>query len=444
MCQCTRLRKLIVALAVSNRLLARDVDVEQSSFSQIVKLIDARKRELIERGELKKERPRLVVTSEELPISSMNSERFVRLGSVARVEKGPTGIQKSSSGAFPLVVTAEQRASCDHFDFDAAAAIVPLVSSTGHGKASLHRLHYQEGKFALGGILAAIFPHAPELVSARFLFEYLTAFKEELLVSKMIGTANVSLSVGKIADVPVPLLDQSVQQRVDELMALCDRLEAARNERESRRDRLVAASMHRLGQPADDEAFRADARFTFNHLPRLTTRPEHVKQLRQTILNLAVRGRLVPQDPNDEPASEVLRRIAIERAQLENAGAMRKPKRASAIEQGEPSFDAPRGWVWSRLLEASRKIHYGFTASANLAIDNVRMLRITDIQDNKVEWSSVPGCEIDKKLLPHFKLEKGDILIARSWRNDWQIFSDQRIASHCSFRILSHPSTRFA
>ena len=107
-------------------------------------------------------------------------------------------------------------------------------------------------------------------------------------------------------------------------MALCDRLEAARNERESRRDRLVAASLHRLSQPADkdgDEAFRADARFYLNHLPRLTTRPDHIKQLRQTILNLAVRGRLVPQDPNDEPASELLKRIAADNSKRDDTEA---------------------------------------------------------------------------------------------------------------------------
>ena len=110
-------------------------------------------------------------------------------------------------------------------------------------------------------------------------------------------------------------------------MALCDQLEAAKTEREQSRDRLVAASLHRLNSPADTaetdapdlpaqqaDAFRDHARFVFNHLPRLTTRPEHIKQLRQTILNLAVRGKLVPQDPNDEPASKLLKWIQAEKA----------------------------------------------------------------------------------------------------------------------------------
>ena len=107
-----------------------------------------------------------------------------------------------------------------------------------------------------------------------------------------------------------PLAEQHrIVAKVDELMALCDRLEAARAEREATRDRLTAASLARLNAP-DPETFQADARFALDALPALTTRPDQIKQLRQTILNLAVRGKLVPQDPNDEPASELLKRIA--------------------------------------------------------------------------------------------------------------------------------------
>ena len=102
-----------------------------------------------------------------------------------------------------------------------------------------------------------------------------------------------------------PLAEQHrIVAKVDELMALCDRLEAARAEREATRDRLTAASLARLNAP-DPDTFRDDARFALDALPALTARPDQIKQLRQTILNLAVRGKLVPQDPNDEPASEL-------------------------------------------------------------------------------------------------------------------------------------------
>ena len=108
-----------------------------------------------------------------------------------------------------------------------------------------------------------------------------------------------------------PLAEQHrIVAKVDELMGLCDRLEAAKAKRESRRDRLVAASLQRLNNGADGQEFREYAAFHLNHLPRLAARPEHVQQLRRAILNLAVRAKLVPQAANDEPASELLKRIS--------------------------------------------------------------------------------------------------------------------------------------
>src|SRR6185312_15948270 len=93
-----------------------------------------------------------------------------------------------------------------------------------------------------------------------------------------------------------PIAEQHrIVAKVDELMGLCDRLEAARTGREAVRDRLGAASLARLNAP-DPETFQDDAPFALDALPALTTRPDQIKALRQTILNLAVRGKLVPQD----------------------------------------------------------------------------------------------------------------------------------------------------
>ncbi|MDR4485606.1 MAG: restriction endonuclease subunit S [Nitrospirales bacterium] len=125
--------------------------------------------------------------------------------------------------------------------------------------------------------------------------------KSSFFQAKLTGatrSAQAGFNKGDLADIDFPLPPLAEQHRivakVDELMALCDRLEAAQKERENRRDRLVASSLHHLNNGADADAFREHARFYFNHLPRLTTRPDHIKQLRQTILNLAVRGRLTP------------------------------------------------------------------------------------------------------------------------------------------------------
>ncbi|MEX2453202.1 MAG: restriction endonuclease subunit S [Rhodospirillaceae bacterium] len=339
-----QLRQVVVALAIAGRLGSDNATVSPREMMRAVEQVKA---DLFKRRAIPKPKKLTEVEQDDLPEGFPDSTHFAPLGSLARVEKGLTGIKQARPGPFPLVVTGAGRASCDHFDFEGAAAIIPLVSSTGHGHASLNRLHYQEGKFALGTILAAVFPYDPTLVSARFIFEYLSAFKEQLLVTRMTGTANVTLSVGRIAEAPVPLIDPAIQAAVDELMALCDRLEEARATRETTRDRLTAASLARLSAPdADAETFRTHARFALDALPAFTTRPDQIKILRQTILNLAVRGKLVEQDPADEPATQLLERIAAEKARLVKAGAARRDNTAPVAPPDQQTFPVPKSWAW--------------------------------------------------------------------------------------------------
>jgi type I restriction enzyme S subunit len=147
---------------------------------------------------------------------------------------------------------------------------------------------------------------------------------------------------------------------------------------------------------------------------RISEAPDGIPRLRSFILDLAVRGKLVEQDPTDEPASQLFRRIQAEKAQLVKNGRISKQKPLPEIGDEELPFLVPSAWIWARLAGISRRIHYGFTASANPALKDVRLLRITDIQNNLVDWSSVPGCEISDHEVDQYKLQPGEILIART------------------------------
>ncbi|ANC40590.1 type I restriction endonuclease subunit S [Hafnia alvei] len=138
-----------------------------------------------------------------------------------------------------------------------------------------------------------------------------------------------------------------------------------------------------------------------------------IKKLRELILELAVRGKLVPQDPNDEPASELLKRMAAEKAELVKQGKIKKQKPLPEISEDEKPFELPVGWEWVRLIDIMADIHYGYTASAD-ETKEVKLLRITDIQDDKVNWGTVPGCDISEKMVEQYKLNNNDIVIART------------------------------
>ena len=239
------LRKLIVCFALSGQIAKSNA--HELSSAAIAEALSVKKTCAAKTGKIRRQNEDVTpVAADEIPFPANDETVWARISDVCTVEKGLMPILKANPGPFPLVTTGEQRGSHTEFQFDAEAVIVPLVSSTGHGHASLKRLHYQEGKFALGNILCAVIPFDTKLLSSRFLFEYLTAFKDELLVSRMVGTANVSLTINKVSEVPIPIVCRSVQDVVCELTTLCDELAASQAARREARLALVGATLDRL------------------------------------------------------------------------------------------------------------------------------------------------------------------------------------------------------
>ncbi|MFO9089015.1 N-6 DNA methylase [Legionella pneumophila serogroup 1] len=154
----------------------------------------------------------------------LTNSTIVELGEICKVEKGHTGITKAISGDYPLVTTGEERKWHNEYQLDCEAICIPIVSSTGHGHASIKRIHYQDGKFALGNILAAAIPNDPSVVSAKYLYFYLNNFKDEIVVPLMKGMANVTLSISSIKRIKVVLPSIEDQNKLVVLMDKCEKL----------------------------------------------------------------------------------------------------------------------------------------------------------------------------------------------------------------------------
>ena len=415
-----RLRRFILNLAVRGKLVRQNPNDEPAS--ELLKRIAAEKARLVKAGKIRKESVLPLVATYEALFSVPNVWEWTRVGSTAYVEMGQSPPSEHYNRTGHGIPFFQGKADFGKRYPTARYWCTQPKKYAGPGdimisvRAPVGPTNVASEPCCIGRGLAALRPHNG--IDRNYLLRCLEAF-EHVLAALGFGTTFVAINKNQLTTFVIPLPPLAEQHRivakVDELMALCDRLETARTERETTRDRLTAASLARLDAPDPDPAvFQNHAAFALDNFIPLTTRPDQVKALRQTILNLAVRGKLVPQDPNDEPASELLKRIAAEKARLVKAGKIKNSKQTSLINPGECFFGPPRRWAWTRLSEISRKIHYGFTASANNMIDAVRLLRITDIQDNSVDWFSVPGCEIGEKALPQFKLEKGDILVART------------------------------
>ena len=157
---------------------------------------------------------------------------------------------------------------------------------------------------------------------------------------------------------------------------------------------------------------------------------EFPDKLKSSILQEAIQGKLVPQDPNDEPASVLLEKIREEKERLIKEKKIKRNKNESYIFKennhfyekigkeifditNEIPFEIPDNWMWCKLENITSNIHYGYTASAQ-EVGDVKLLRITDIHENNVNWDSVPYCAISENKLINYILKNRDIVMART------------------------------
>ena len=244
--------------------------------------------------------------------------RVVKLKDVCDFQKGETGLAKAEPGDYPLVTTGAERKTCNTFQFDTKAVCIPLVSSTGHGHASLKNVHYQEGKFALGTILVALTAKDTQELNIQFLHLYLSQLKDQVLVPLMSGAANVALSVTKIKGVDIPLPNIERQSEIVE------------------RFKSITSEEKQLTRE-------------LNHQQTL------LKRLRQQILQEAIEGKLTANwraaTPYTEHAKDLLKCVAAEKAELVQAKKIKKQKPLPPISEEEKGFELPKGWAWCRLGE---------------------------------------------------------------------------------------------
>lgn len=300
-----RLQRFILDLAVRGKLVEQNPEDEPAA--KMLKRINKWMAEAIQKKFIRAPRkPLKEIDQNEEPFTLPNGWVWARLGEVIYIQSGDgLTAEKMKDGDIPVYGGNGVNGYHNTFNIEEPTIVIGRV---GYYCGSIHitpeRAWVTDNAF--------ITKFCSQEIALEYLVLLLTGTN---LKEDEKATAQPVISGSKIYPVVIglpPLPEQHrIVAKVDELMALCDELEAAQTKRERRRDRLVAATLHGLNNGETDlEAkekfpFEESARFYFNHLPRLTTRPEHIQLLRQTILNLAVRGKLVPQDPSDEPASKV-------------------------------------------------------------------------------------------------------------------------------------------
>lgn len=308
-----RLRRFILDLAVRGTLVPQNPDDEPAS--DLLKRIAKEKARLVKAGEIRtpKPIPKLSHTPFPIPVNWCWSQ-IAEIGILNPRNDAPDGLDASF---VPMPLIAAEYGVANKHEVRPWAEIKKGYTHFSEGDVGLAKITpcFENGKSTVfRNLTGGIGSGTTELHIVRPLFvdqDYILLFLKsphfiETGIPMMTGTAGQKrVPTEYFAHSPFPLPPLAEQHRivakVDELMALCDQLDAARKTREETRDRLTVASLARLNAPAP-ETFADDARFMIDALPALTARPDQIKKIRQTILNLAVHGKLVPQDPNDRAA----------------------------------------------------------------------------------------------------------------------------------------------
>jgi len=346
-----KLRELILTLAMQGKLVPQDPKDQPAS--ELLKEIEAEKRRLVKEGKIKKgsrgDAEGAEIRPEDVPYAVPAGWEWVRLELIASIQTGKKDVNEGhENGLYPFFSCAMEPLKSNDYSFDCEALLLP-----GNG-ANVGQITYYYGKFEAYQrtyILSDFYKD-----SARFIEKVLDAFFLKSLEGKQYGSAINYIKMGNLTDFMIPLPPLAEQKRIvakiDQLMVSCDVLEELRGNRQQMRLDIHTAAIHQILSPSSATPRLRVRDFLFSHFSELYSIKENVAELRKAILQLAVMGRLVPQDPKDQPASELLKEIEAEKRRLVKEGKIKAPKPLQEIKPEDLPYEVPVGWAWVRLNNA--------------------------------------------------------------------------------------------
>lgn len=428
-----KLRELILELAVRGKLVPQDRNDEPAG--ALLKRVAEEKSRLVAEGKIKKQKTLEEIATEESPFVLPAGWEWTRLGNVSAYiqrGKGPAYVDQSD-----FRVVSQKCVRWTGLDLQPARFIEPeslvkyepirflrsgdiLWNSTGTGtigRACIVENCSEDEQLVADSHVTVV---RPTTISPVFLWRWIQSPSvQRELEGNASGTTNqielnTSTVISHLTPIP-PLAEQHrIVAKVDELMALCDRLEGQQADAESAHAQLAQALLGSLTQATDAEDFAASWQRLAEHFHTLFTTEPSIDALKQTLLQLAVMGKLVPQDPGDEPASELLKRITEEKARLVAEGKLKKQKPLAEITEAELPFGIPNNWAWSRIGELALNTEYGLSEKTSDLQDGVPVLKMGDIQSGQVLLGGQMKVSRATEGLPELYLEDEDLLYNRT------------------------------
>jgi len=425
-----KLRELILELAVRGKLVPQDPNNEPAS--ELLRSNEKRKQELAKDGSMKTAANGNINVADYY-LETPKNWSWIRLGNLAKFidyrgktpKKTDSGIRlitaKNIKKGFIDLNPEEFIAGQDYQSWMTRGfpknGDILFTTEAPLGNAAIIDLN---DKFALAQRSICFQWHIPE-ISPFMLIQILAKPFQSQLNDKSTGMTATGIKAAKLKEIPVilpPILEQKkVVARVKELMSLCDQLEQQSLTSLDAHHQLVETLLATLTDSQNAEVLAENWTRISLHFDTLFTTEASIDALKQTILQLAVMGKLVPQDPNDEPASELLKRIEQEKAQQVKEGKIKKQKPLPPVSDEEKPFELPVGWEWCRLGDLALSSEAGWSPqceSHQRNGDDWGVLKISAVTWG--EFNAEENKALPVKLEPkqEYEVKGNDFLLSRA------------------------------
>jgi len=411
-----KLRELILELAVRGLLVPQNPDDEPASV--LLKKIAAEKARLVKEGKITKPPKFPPIREDEQPFDLPNGWEFARFGNIVfnrDAERIPLSVNERETrrGEFDYYGASGVIDSIDNYLFDKPLLLI------GEDGANLINRSTPIAFIARGKYWVNNHAHVLDGLTEELLLYVCLHINAISLEPYITGTAQPKMNQAKMNSIVLSIPPEAEQRRivakVDELMALCDQLEQRHEASLSAHHTLTRALLAALANARDPGQFADAFARIADHFDTLFTTADSIAELKQTILQLAVMGKLVRQHPADEPASVLLKRIAAEKAKLVKAGKIKKQEPLPPIREDEKPFELPEGWEFVRLGDLTLKMGSGSTPSGGETAyreTGTLFLRSQNIWNDGLKLDDVAYIpdEIHTKML-NTQVFPGDILL---------------------------------
>ena len=407
-----KLRKLILQLAVGGKLVPQVPRDEPASV--LLERIRVDKGNLVKDGIIRKQKTLPDIDKSELPFELPNSWEWIRVWDIAQmITSGSRDWAKYYSGSGSIFVT---MGNLSRGSYQLRLDKIRYVNPPQDGEGSRTKLEENDllisitGDVGNLGLIPADFGEAyinQHTCLLRFMSGCQNRFWPEYMRSPLAtyqfngpqrGIKN-SFRLGDVGEMIAPMPPLAEQHRivakVDELMALCDQLEAERNTRDTTHQRLIRAVHHPLVEATDTAATQTVWRRIRDNFADLYTTLESVQALRQTILQLAVQGKLVPQDPNDESASQLIKNMSAKRDEwLEEYKGQNKEcatmiRKLGKLDSPEAPYQLPTSWSCIHLIQASRMLVDCHNKTAPYVVSGIPIIRTSNIRNREFRMADI-------------------------------------------------------